>query len=91
MDPELLKDLEKQFGFDKPLHERFFSMLAGYLVFDFGTSYFQDVPVLELILERLPVSMSLGLWALLLIYGVSIPLGVRKAVRDGTRLSLIHI
>ena len=88
MDPELLKDLEKQFGFDKPLHERFFSMLAGYLVFDFGTSYFQDVPVLELILERLPVSMSLGLWALLLIYGVSIPLGVRKAVRDGTRFDV---
>ena len=88
VDPELLKDLEKQFGFDKPLHERFFSMLAGYLVFDFGTSYFQDVPVLELILERLPVSMSLGLWALLLIYGVSIPLGVRKAVRDGTRFDV---
>ena len=82
------RDLEKQFGFDKPLHERFFSMLAGYLVFDFGTSYFQDVPVLELILERLPVSMSLGLWALLLIYGVSIPLGVRKAVRDGTRFDV---
>ena len=82
------KDLEKQFGFDKPLHERFFSMLAGYLVFDFGTSYFQDVPVLELILERLPVSMSLGLWALLLIYGISIPLGVRKAVRDGTRFDV---
>ena len=88
VDPELLKDLEKQFGFDKPLHERFFSMLAGYLVFDFGTSYFQDVPVLELILERLPVSMSLGLWALLLIYGVSIPLGVRKAVRDGTKFDV---
>ena len=84
----MLKDLEKQFGFDKPLHERFFSMLAGYLVFDFGTSYFQDVPVLELILERLPVSMSLGLWALLLIYGISIPLGVRKAVRDGTRFDV---
>ena len=88
LDPELLEDLERQFGFDKPLHERFFTMLSGYVVFDFGVSYFQDVPVLELILERLPVSMSLGLWALLIIYGVSIPLGVRKAVRDGTRFDV---
>ena len=89
IDPELLKDLERQFGFDKPLHERFFNMLSGYLVFDFGVSYFQDVSVLDLILERLPVSMSLGLWALLIIYGVSVPLGVRKAVRDGTRFDVI--
>ena len=89
IDPELLKDLERQFGFDKPLHQRFFTMLSGYLVFDFGVSYFQDVSVLDLILERLPVSMSLGLWALLIIYGVSVPLGVRKAVRDGTRFDVI--
>ncbi len=89
IDPELLKDLEKQFGFDKPLHLRFFDMLSGYLVFDFGVSYFQDVAVLDLILQRLPVSISLGLWALLIIYGVSVPLGVSKAVRDGTRFDVL--
>ena len=88
VDPELLKDLERQFGFDKPIHERLFTMLKGYAVFDFGTSYFQDVPVLDLILERLPVSISLGLWSLLIIYGISIPLGVQKAVRDGTRFDI---
>ena len=88
LDPALIADLERQFGFDKPPHERFFTMLKNYIVFDFGTSYFQDRPVLELIIERLPVSISLGLWSLLLIYGISIPLGVAKAVRDGTRFDV---
>ncbi len=88
LDPALIADLERQFGFDKPPHERFFTMLRNYMVFDFGTSYFQDRPVLELIIERLPVSISLGLWSLLLIYGISIPLGVAKAVRDGTRFDV---
>ncbi|MCZ6854918.1 MAG: microcin C ABC transporter permease YejB [Gammaproteobacteria bacterium] len=88
LDPLLIADLERQFGFDKPPHERFFTMVGNYLVFDFGTSYFQDRPVLELIIERLPVSISLGLWSLLLIYGISIPLGVLKAVRDGTRFDV---
>ena len=88
LDPELIADLERQFGFDKPAHERFFNMVGNYLIFDFGTSYFQDRPVLELIIERLPVSISLGLWSLLLIYGISIPLGVLKAVRDGTRFDI---
>src|SRR5580700_2859319 len=82
--PELVAQLNKQFGFDKPAHERFGKMLWDYLRFDFGKSYYRDVPVLQLIKERLPVSMSLGLWMLVLSYGISIPLGVAKAVRDGT-------
>ncbi len=85
LDPDMLADLEKQFGFDKPLHERFLTMMGGYLTLDFGESFYQDRPVLDLLLERLPVSMSLGLWSMLLIYLISIPLGIRKAVRNGTR------
>ena len=84
LDPEMLADLERQFGFDKPVHVRFFTMVWNYLQLDFGDSYFQDKPVLELVVERMPVSISLGLWSLLIIYGISIPLGVMKAVRDGT-------
>ena len=83
LDPDLIADLERQFGFDKPAHERFAMMVWNYIRFDFGTSYFQDRPVFELIVERMPVSISLGLWSLLTIYGISIPLGVAKAVRDG--------
>ncbi len=88
LDPALLKDLEAQFGFDKPAHERYLLMLGNYLTFDLGTSHFQDREVLSLILERVPVSISLGLWSLLLIYGISIPLGVAKAVRDGSRFDI---
>ena len=88
LDPELIADLERQFGFDKPAHERYFDRIVNYMQFDFGTSFFQDRPVVELILERMPVSISLGLWSLLLIYGISIPLGVAKAVRDGTRFDV---
>jgi microcin C transport system permease protein len=85
LDPEFIKSLEKQFGFDKPAHERFFLMLWNYATFDFGKSYFRDVQVLDLVKEKLPVSMSLGIWMTLLTYLISIPLGIRKAVRDGTR------
>ena len=88
LDPELLADLERQFGFDKPAHERFLTMVWNYVRFEFGTSYFQDRPVVDLVIERLPVSISLGLWSLLLIYGISIPLGIAKAVRDGTRFDI---
>ncbi|MEM7774779.1 MAG: microcin C ABC transporter permease YejB [Pseudomonadota bacterium] len=84
LDPEFIKELERQFGFDKPAHERFFIMMWNYMRFDFGNSYFRDVAVLDLIAEKLPVSISLGLWMTMLIYLVSIPLGIRKAVRDGT-------
>ena len=88
LDPELIKDLERQFGFDKPAHVRFGEMVWNYIRLDFGTSFFQDRPVIELIAERIPVSISLGLWSVLLIYGISIPLGVAKAVRDGSRFDL---
>ena len=85
LDPELIEMIEKQFGFDRPIHERYLKMLGDYLTFDLGVSYYQDRPVVDLIVERLPVSISLGLWSMLLIYSISIPLGVAKAVRDGTR------
>jgi len=85
LDPEFIKSLEKQFGFDKPAYERFFLMLWNYARFDFGKSYFRDVSVLQLIKEKLPVSISLGLWMTLVTYFISIPLGIRKAVSDGTR------
>ena len=88
IDPELLKDLEKQFGFDKPLHLRFFDMLSGYLVFDFGESFYKDKSVISLILEKLPVSISLGLWTTLFVYLISIPLGIKKAVRDGSKFDI---
>jgi microcin C transport system permease protein len=83
LDPEFIKSLEKQFGFDKPAHERFAMMMWNYLTFNFGESYFRDTPVLSLIAEKLPVSISLGLWMTLLTYLISIPLGIRKAVHDG--------
>ncbi len=85
LDPEFIKSLEKQFGFDKPAHERFLLMLKNFITFDFGKSYFRDVSVLELIKEKLPVSVSLGLWMTLLTYMISIPLGIRKAVKDGEK------
>ncbi len=85
LDPAFIKELEKQFGFDKPAHERFLKMLGDYARFDFGRSYFRDAPVLQLIKEKLPVSISLGLWMTLLSYAISIPLGIRKAVKDGSR------
>src|ERR1700678_4318471 len=88
LDPEFIKSLEKQFGFDKPAPERFALMLWNYARFDFGKSYFRDVSVLQLIKEKLPVSMSLGIWMTLLTYLISIPLGIRKAVKDGSRFDV---
>ncbi len=88
LDPEFIKSLEKQFGFDKPAHERFFLMVWNYLRFDFGNSYFRDVSVIDLIIEKLPVSISLGLWMTLISYSISIPLGIAKAVRDGSRFDI---
>ena len=82
--PEFIKDLERQFGFDKPPLERFLRMLWNYARFDFGESYFRSISVLDLVLEKMPVSISLGLWSTLIAYMVSIPLGIRKAVRDGS-------
>ena len=88
LDPAFIKELEKQFGFDKPAHERFLKMLWDYVRFDFGKSYYRDATVLQLIKEKLPVSMSLGFWMLLISYGISIPLGIRKAVRDGSKFDV---
>ena len=88
LDPEFIKSLEKQFGFDKPPLTRFGEMLWNYARFDFGDSYFRDISVIDLIKEKLPVSISLGLWMTLLSYGISIPLGVRKAVKDGSRFDV---
>jgi microcin C transport system permease protein len=85
LDPKFIAELEKQFGFDKPAWERFALMIGNYARFDFGKSYFRDTSVLQLIREKLPVSISLGLWMTLLSYAISIPLGIRKAVRDGSR------
>ena len=84
LDPALVAELEAQYGFDKPFAERFVLMIWQYVQLDFGMSYYQDRPVVVLVAERLPVSISLGLWSLLLIYLISIPLGVRKAVMNGT-------
>src|SRR6201993_5209360 len=85
LDPAFIKKLEKQFGFDKPAYERFFIMVKSYIVFDFGRSFYRDINVVDLIKEKLPVSITLGLWTTLLTYLVSIPLGIAKAVRDGSR------
>ncbi len=84
IDPELIAELERLYGFDKPPAERFWEMLKRYARFDFGESFYRDATVLELIGEKLPVSISLGLWTTLLVYLISIPLGIAKAVRDGT-------
>ncbi len=88
IDPNLIKDIEKMYGFDKPPLERFLKMIGNYLRFDFGKSFFRDEPIMKLILSKLPVSISLGLWTTLLVYLVSIPLGIRKAVQDGSRFDV---
>lgn len=87
--PEILRELERTFGFDKPIGERFWLMLKRYATFDFGRSYFRDKSVVDLVIEKMPVSISLGLWTTLLVYLISIPLGVRKAVRDGSRFDVV--
>ena len=84
LDPAFIAQLEKQFGFDKPPVERFFTMIWNYVRFDFGDSYFRDISVIDLIIEKMPVSISLGLWITLISYAISIPLGIRKAVKDGS-------
>ncbi|UKV14225.1 microcin C ABC transporter permease YejB [Thalassospiraceae bacterium SW-3-3] len=84
LDPEIITQLEQQFGFDKPAHERFWMMMKNYLTFDFGQSYFQDRDVVDIVIDKMPVSISLGLWSTLIIYIISVPLGVAKAVRDGS-------
>jgi microcin C transport system permease protein len=88
LDPEIIAEIERMFGFDRPPHERFARMMVSYLTFDFGESFFQNRTVIGLLLDKMPVSISLGLWTTLLVYLISIPLGIRKAVRDGSRFDL---
>lgn len=88
LEPSLIKDIEKQFGFDKPPLERFLIMLGNYARFDFGKSFYRDTRVIDLVMQKLPVSISLGLWSTLIIYVISIPLGIAKATRDGTAFDL---
>ena len=86
--PDFIAELERFYGFDRPAHERFLLMLGNYIRFDFGSSYYRDESVINLVLEKMPVSISLGLWTTLLTYLISIPLGIRKAVRDGSKFDI---
>jgi microcin C transport system permease protein len=88
LDPELVARIEKMYGFDKPIYKRYFKMLADFAVFDFGNSFYQDRSVFSIILSKMPVSISLGVWSTLLIYLISIPMGIRKAVRHGSRFDI---
>ena len=88
VDPAFIAQLNEQFGFDLPLHERFLFMMGNFLQFDFGESFFLGRPVVDLVIDTLPVSISLGLWTMLIVYSISIPLGIRKAVRDGSRFDI---
>ncbi|VFM97361.1 MAG: microcin C transport system permease protein [Candidatus Kentron sp. G] len=84
LDPDFIRELEARFGFDKPVHERFWTMMKSYLVLDFGESFFRDRAVMDLVLEKMPVSISLGVWTTVLVYLICLPLGIAKAVRDGS-------
>jgi microcin C transport system permease protein len=88
LDPELIAEIEKFYGFDKPAYVRFFDMVKNYATFDFGNSFFKDQRVVDLVIEKMPVSISIGLWTTLLVYMISIPLGIRKAVRDGSKFDV---
>ena len=88
LDPAIIKEIERMYGFDKPAHERFWMMMKNYATFDFGESFFKGRPVIDLVLDKMPVSISLGLWTTLIIYLVCIPLGIKKAVRDGNRFDI---
>lgn len=88
LDPQVVEEITRRFGFDKPIHERYFQMLKDYATFNFGESLFRGGDVIDLIVERLPVSISLGLWSTLLIYLISIPLGISKAIHHGSRFDV---
>lgn len=87
--PEIIERIQTMYGFDKPAHERFWIMLKNYVALDFGESFYRNANVLDLIIEKLPVSISLGLWSTLLIYLISIPLGIRKAVSHGSHFDVL--
>ena len=88
IDEDIIKKIEKLYGFDLPLWQRFYLMIKKFITFDFGNSFYQDKKVLDLILDKLPTSISLGLWTTLLIYLISIPLGIKKALRDGSKFDI---
>jgi microcin C transport system permease protein len=88
IDPELIKQIEKNYGFDLPLFERFYLLLKKFLVFDFGESFYQDKKIIDLIKEKIPVSISLGLWTVLLTYLIAIPLGIKKAINNKSRFDI---
>jgi len=88
LDPDIIKEIEEMYGMNKPAHNRFFSMIKDYLTFDFGESFFRDQKVIDLVLDKMPVSISLGLWTTLLVYLISIPLGIRKAINDGNQFDI---
>ena len=88
LDPDIIKEIEEMYGMNKPAHIRFYNMLKNYLTFDFGESFFRDQKVIDLVLDKMPVSISLGLWTTLLVYLISIPLGIRKAIKDGSQFDI---
>ena len=88
LDPDIIQEIEKMYGLDKPTHIRFFKMIKDYLTFDFGDSFFRDRKVIDLVLDKMPVSISIGLWTTLLVYLISIPLGIRKAMSDGSKFDI---
>lgn len=88
LDPDIVQQIKHMYGFDKPAYERFWMMMKDYLTFDFGESFFKGRPVVDLVVDKMPVSISIGLWTTLIMYLISIPLGIRKAVRDGSRFDV---
>ena len=88
LDPDIIKEIEEMYGMNKPAHIRFFDMMKNYLTFDFGESFFRDQKVIDLVIDKMPVSISLGLWTTLLVYLISIPLGIRKAIKDGSQFDI---
>ena len=88
LDPDIIKEIEEMYGMDKPAHIRFYQMIKDYITFDFGESFFRDRKVIDLVLDKMPVSISLGLWTTLLVYLISIPLGIKKAIKDGSRFDI---
>ena len=88
LDPEIIKEIEKMYGMNEPAHIRFVIMMKDYLTFNFGESFFRDRKVIDLVLDKMPVSISLGLWTTLFVYIISIPLGIRKAIKDGSRFDI---
>jgi len=88
LSPERIEKIKKMYGFDRPPLQRFLHMMKNYLLFDFGTSYYQQRSVVDLVISKMPVSMSLGLWSFFLVYGICIPLGIKKAVTEGSRFDV---